>query len=47
MAAYIKDLLVIYRQIDFMRLCSYDIGTNRQVYAMLLCYPFVAKHTML
>ena len=29
-----------------MRLNSYDNGSNRQVYGMLLCYPFVTKHTI-
>ena len=38
-AAYINGLIVIYRHNDFTRLDSYDIGTNRQVYSMLVCYP--------
>jgi hypothetical protein len=47
MAVYIYGLIVIYGQIDYMRLYSYDNGTNWQVYASLLCSISNAKHTML
>jgi hypothetical protein len=48
MAVYINSLIVVYGQIDYMRLYSYDNLIDRQVYASLLCWVFSnAKHTML
>ena len=41
MAVYMNGLIVIYRQIDYMRLWSYDNLIDRQVYASLLCWFFL------